>query len=486
MAGAGGGPLQGWSLLDVSYVGLAAAVVKASAVIMLTYSETRLAGRVADRARAQVVSALLNFGLHDAAPRVHATIAVRVRELEACVESGVLGSIRAMAQLLPLALALIILSPPLALAGTLGLLPFGVGLAALRRRWRSESAKAQGLSEELHAGVDELVINVDLFRSYGAGSVIERALLALAERATAAGARVDAARAALSGGNEVLAALFVVGVVALAPRYGVVLGDGMLIAFCALLFMAYRPLRELGDARAACLRGSVALEALEQVKREGRQPPPARQVESDSFRLVPLELTGLGAERGGPRTTARIEPGEVVCVVGKTGSGKTTLLRVLLGLEPAVGRLRYANIDITDAPVGPRARPFAWVPQDAPLVTGTLLFNVALLGGSPRSAREALQTIGAECLFESLGDTPIGPGARPLSGGERRQVAIARALCSGLPVLLLDEPSEGLDEAARLQVLRALELLRGRRSVIVVTHRRELAACADRIVHLGA
>jgi ABC-type transport system involved in cytochrome bd biosynthesis fused ATPase/permease subunit len=315
--------------------------------------------------------------------------------------------------------------------------------------------------------------------------VIERAILGLAERATAAGARVDAARAALSGSNEVLGALLVVAVVALAPRYGIVLGDGMLVAFCAVLFMAYRPLRELGDARGACLRGAVALEALERVKREGRQPPPARQSESQPFHLAPLELAGLGAERGGPRTSARIEPGEVACVVGRTGSGKTTLLRILLGLEPAVGRLRYAGIDISDSPVGPLARPFAWVPQDAPLVTGTLLFNVALLGGSRGAARDALETIGAEGLLERLGDTLIGPGARPLSGGERRQVAIARALCSGLPVLLLDEPSEGLDATARRQVLKALERLRGRRSVIVVTHRRELAACADRIIRLG-
>src|SRR5262245_60859965 len=83
VAGAGGGPLQGWSLLDVSYVGLGAVVVKASAVVLLTYSEARLAGRVADRARGRAVSALLHFGLHDVAPRVHATIAVRIRELEA-------------------------------------------------------------------------------------------------------------------------------------------------------------------------------------------------------------------------------------------------------------------------------------------------------------------------------------------------------------------------------------------------------------------
>src|SRR6185295_7864523 len=107
-----------------------------SSMILLTYNEARLAGRVADSGRERAVSALLHFGLHDAAPRVHATIAVRLRELEASAATGILGGVRAIAQLVPLALALIALSPPLAIAGALGLVPFTVGLAALRRRWR--------------------------------------------------------------------------------------------------------------------------------------------------------------------------------------------------------------------------------------------------------------------------------------------------------------------------------------------------------------
>lgn len=470
----------GWTVGEVSYIGLAAALVKAGAGVFLAFSEANAARGVGLSVRQGVVRRLLGSGAESAAPRVLATVAVRVREIEGAVVHGVIAAIRSVGQLVPLALALIFVSPRLALGGVVLLLPFALATSALRRRWRRSHTRAQELVEDLHTGVDELVKNLDLFRSYGAGQRVEESLRQAGLSARSAEARVEALRAALSGGNEVLGALALVGAIAVARALELPLGDGTLIAFAAVFFMAYRPLRDLGDAKSWLVRGSVALEALDALARKTeRGASKAVRFESQA----PIEARDLGAAGRGPRTSFAISAGQMVCIVGPTGSGKTTLLRTLLGLEPAVGQLKLGGQDLTHAAVGPGHRPFAWVPQEAPLVTGTVLDNAALCGGDAESSRAALEQIGAQRLLE-LADERVGPGARPLSGGESRQLSLARALATGLPVLLLDEPTAGLDREAGEKVLAAIEGLKGRRTLVVVTHRPEVMALADQVVRL--
>src|SRR5262249_13314833 len=119
-----------------------------------------------------------------------------------------------------------------------------------------------------------------------------------------------------------------------------------------------------------------------------------------------LEVHGLSVTREGwstPSTTLCADPGELVALVGPTGSGKTTLLRALLGLEPGVsGAIRYGDRDLTLAGVGPLERPFAWVPQESAIISGTLQDNIAIGApqGSVASAEALLETIGAVALLE--------------------------------------------------------------------------------------
>ncbi len=294
------------------------------------------------------------------------------------------------------------------------------------------------------------------------------------------------ARAGLSGGNEAMAALAIVLAVAAAGRLGILAHAGVLLPFSAVFFMGYRPLRDLGDARGWLARGAVALGAL-RLSTERNAGVALESRPTVPFARPPvLELCALGAQGRGPSTSLCAVPGEIVCVVGPTGSGKTTLLRVLLGLDRARGRVLLDGVDIAGAKAGPAFRPFAWVPQEAPLVTGSVVENVLLVGGDPAEARRALLLIGAAELAELPMSELVGPGGRPLSGGERRQIALCRALLSGLPILLLDEPTEGLDGAASAAVCEAIRRLRGERTVLVATHRRDVVAIADRVVHIGA
>jgi ABC-type multidrug transport system fused ATPase/permease subunit len=473
------------SLTTLAYVGLVAAFVKAGTGAYLARAERQLAASVAGRLRVTLVGGMLRNGLSLPAPRALAAIAVRLRDVESAVTEGVLTGWRAAVQLVPLALCLVALSSRLAVLAAVCVVPFVVAVAALRGRARLANEQAQSLVERLEQGVDELVRNADLFRTYGAG---ERALAAIDRAGVEAGAsaaKVEMGRALLSGANEAMAALAILGVVAVSDRLGVALPKGALLPFATVFFMAYRPLRDLGDARGWVTRGNVALEAVRLAVSPPKNQVPFEAPSPDVWTDAPpiVELVAFGALGRGPRTTARFEPGEIVALVGPTGSGKTTLFRALLGLEPATGRLLSNNRDMTTRLVGPRDRPFAWVPQEAPLVTGTLAENVLLMGGTEADARAALGLVGAERLARTV--DRVGPGGRPLSGGERRQVSLARALVTGLPVLLLDEPTEGLDAESARAVRDAIVRLRGTRTVVVATHRDDVVAIADRVVHVG-
>jgi ATP-binding cassette subfamily B protein len=482
-------------LFSTLLFGLLGSVVKGCAGSLLAAAEARLAGQVARSLYSRVLSNLLAEGAHDAQPRVLATIAVRVREIERAVVAGAVTGLRSFVQLVPLALTLILLSPRLFLAGGLLIVPFGWVLGRLRGRLSRSSDRAQRFAEDVHLGLHEVVCNVDLFRTYAAGDRVVRAVDETSVKAAGAMASLEAGRAALSGTNEVLGALALLGAFALGARLGVPVGDGTVVMFATVFFMAYRPVRDLGDARAWCIRGQRAKDALDAMLGCGRAlvlsgdpREPASAEGSARFwggGTGTLELCGLGALDRGPVTSLVMSPGELLALVGPTGSGKTTLLRVLLGLEPARGQVRYAGIELTGSGVGPALRPFAWVPQEAPLVSGTVLENVALVGVSEDQARRALAEIGAVSLLERARSERVGPGGRPLSGGERRQVALARALATGQPVLLLDEPTLGLDAEAAQAVLGALTRLRGRRAVMVVTHDPATASLCDRVLPLG-
>lgn len=480
-------PGQSWAghAAALTLVGLASVLVKGGGATWTATVQSRIAHRVGHSVRAEVTARLLAGGAARPGPEVAARVALQVREVERGIDEGLLATVRASLQLVPLAAALVVVSPTLALGAAVLLVPFGVGLAAARRSWRGSHARAMALAEALHAQVDELVRHADVWRTYGAGAKVQAELDRLGQRAGEVASRAEAGRAALSAANEALAALALVAAVLGARWIGAPIAGGTLVTFATVLFMTYRPLRDLGDARSAATRGALALAALEELT-----VAPSRRAELPKKKFEPatLAVEGLGVVRGGPvaTTSFTLAPGEIVALVGPTGAGKTTLLRALLGLEPSlVGRVRYGGEELTHAAVGPSARPFAWVPQEAPVLAGTLAENVVPDRDDSAAARAALATIGAEPLERELAEATLGAAGRSLSGGERRLVALARAIATDAPVLLLDEPTEGLDELTQARVVAALARLRGRRSLVIVTHRNEPARIADRVVTFG-
>ncbi|MGL6278892.1 MAG: ATP-binding cassette domain-containing protein, partial [Gaiella sp.] len=185
-----------------------------------------------------------------------------------------------------------------------------------------------------------------------------------------------------------------------------------------------------------------------------------------------------------------LRPGEMVALVGPSGSGKSTLVALLLRLaEPTEGTIVVDGTELATVDASAWRRRIAWVPQHPTLLAATLAENIRL--GDPLAADDAVlaavDAAGLRALVAGLPDglaTVVGDGGRPLSTGERRRVGLARAFLRDAPLVVLDEPTADLDPAAARGVADAIERLRARRTVLLVAHRPELAALADRIVRL--
>lgn len=188
-----------------------------------------------------------------------------------------------------------------------------------------------------------------------------------------------------------------------------------------------------------------------------------------------------------------VRPGRSVAVVGPSGVGKTTLLMTTAGLIPQVA----GSVSLDDAPVATFppddvAHQVVFVAEDGHVFDTTVLENLRVARGdvTPDEATAALVDVGLGEWLSGLPDgveTPLGPDATTISGGERRRLLVARALLAPAPLLLVDEPAEHLDPTTADELLTHLvETSRtGGRGIVVATHRLSALAAVDEVLLLG-
>lgn len=307
---------------------------------------------------------------------------------------------------------------------------------------------------------------------------------------------------------ELLASL---SVALVAVTIGVRLAEGG-VSFAIALFIlilapeAYLPLRLVGQHFHAAAEG---LGAADEVFAILETPLPASGTRADLPAWAGVEVDAVSvtyADRDRPAlaaTSATIAMGSVTALVGASGGGKSTLLSALLGFVPTTaGRITLlgtdgTRVDLTDIDVERWRTHIGWVPQAPHLVapdagpspTVSDVVRVGRPDASMDDIRAALDRAGVLDEIEAMPDglrTVIGEDGAGLSAGQRRRVALARALVRQADLLLLDEPTAALDGASEEAVVRALRAAADAgQAVVVVAHRAALLQIADLVVHVG-
>ncbi len=265
-----------------------------------------------------------------------------------------------------------------------------------------------------------------------------------------------------------------------------------LATFVLLVWAIAAPARALGHGADALREARAAARRLAELFALPALPEGSS---AQAPRDASIDITGTTVSIDGTTILdgidARIEAGVTTAIVGPSGAGKSTLLMLLARfMDPDHGSIRLGVVELRALPGEVLHAQVAVVFQHAAALDLSLAVNIAL--HRPRAPLDAIRVVARQaCIDARIAALPRGYDSVygrdvTFSGGELQRLAIARAMLSPAPVLLLDEPTANLDELSTRRVRDSLVAMRVRRSCIVVTHSPMLAREADRIVVLDA
>jgi len=256
----------------------------------------------------------------------------------------------------------------------------------------------------------------------------------------------------------------------------------VLIVFLLYLGKTYKPMRELSKMANTITKASVSYERIQEVlgvesritdAPDARPAPPlAGVIEFDHVSF------GYGDKPSVLKDVSfRIEAGQVAAIVGPSGTGKTTIASLVPRFfDPLSGAIRIDGTDVRQFTLKSLRDQISFVLQDTLLFRATIWENIAYgrPDADPEETIRAAQLANAHDFIMEMPHgyaTMVGERGVTLSGGQRRRIAIARAIVRNTPILILDEPTAGLDAASEQAVVEALErLMEGRTSIVIAHH----------------
>ena len=411
------------------------------------------------------------------------------------------GSLIAMAIIDPLLLGLTLIMVVVAIAS----------ISVTARQVRSATTKAQQRVGDMSAAVDRALSAVRTIRAARAETRESDSIAKDAGEAFIQGvkiARINAMITPIAGLAMNGAFIVVLGV----GGYRVATGStsvASLITFILLMFQMIRPLGQAFGAYSSVQSGLGALARiqeildvpLEETEAEARNSAKASAVNQTAleFENVSFGYAAPPATEENPTPESRevldqvsfaIPRGSRVALVGPSGSGKSTIFSLIERFyEPTAGRLLLDGQPVTDISRSALRAQIGYVEQDAPVLAGSLRANLMI--GSPDATDEQLTAVLAEVNLtevlerDSRGlDAEVGENGIMLSGGERQRLAIARALLSAPPILLLDESTSSLDGLNEQRMRDAIDSVAKNRTLLVIAHRLSTVVDSDQIIVL--
>jgi ATP-binding cassette, subfamily B, bacterial len=262
------------------------------------------------------------------------------------------------------------------------------------------------------------------------------------------------------------------------------LSDGSMVVFILYLAKMYKPMQDLSKMTDSYSKASVGLERIQEVLHTHRSVPDLPGARSaPRFRgQIELDNVSFHYEPSAPilrSVSLRIEPGQIAALVGKTGAGKSTLISLISRFyDPVSGVVKIDGQDIRRYTQKSVRQQISLVLQETVLFHVPIWSNIAY--GKPDATRteilRAAELANAHEFILNMPegyDTVVGERGVTLSGGQRQRIAIARAVIRNSPILVLDEPTTGLDAESEKLVFEALDRLMEGRTAVVIAHRFE-------------
>ncbi len=260
------------------------------------------------------------------------------------------------------------------------------------------------------------------------------------------------------------------------------LSAGVLVVFLLYLGKMYKPMRDLSKMTDTVSKAMVGYERIKEVldiESQVRDQPGARKAPKLKGQIAFNHVSFSYGEGNDvlKDVSFTIEAGQVAAIVGPSGTGKTTLVSLVPRFyDPVSGSVSIDGTDIRQYQQKSLRDQISFVLQDTQLFRATISENIAYgrPTASPKDIRRAAELADAHEFIEAMPEgygTMVGERGVSLSGGQRQRIAIARAVIRDTPILILDEPTAGLDAASEQAVIGALDaLMKGRTSVVIAHH----------------